>query len=82
MKPSEARLLLGPAALLSVEQAAILLPLRDGEARRLLEDAGIIRRLAGRRVVLWSDAVALAVPEAEKQAQPAPAARPLRRAKL
>ena len=82
MKPSDARLLLGPAALLSVEQAASLLPVRDGEARRLIEDAGIIRRLAGRRVVLWADAVALALPEStDKQERARPAPR-LKRAKL
>ena len=82
MKPSEARLLLGPAALLSVEQAISLMPLRDSEARALLEEAGIIRRLAGRRVVLWSEAVELAVSEATDKPRPKTPARPLRRAKL
>jgi hypothetical protein len=82
VKPSEGRYLLGPAALLSVERAASCMPLRDADARRLLEEAGVIRRLAGRRVVLWAEAIALAVPEQERRAdRPAPSVR-LKKAKL
>jgi len=81
VRPSEARLLLGPAALLSVEKAAELLPIRDAEARKLIEDSGIVRRLAGRRCVLWSEAVALAVPEAPHPTEPVGPVRRLRRGK-
>lgn len=79
MKTSEARLLLGSAALLSVEQAAELLPIRDSEARKLIEEAGIVRRLAGRRVVRWADCVDLAVPERSAGAPSRGSVRQLRR---
>ena len=76
------RLILGASALLSISRAAELLPVSDAEARRLIEDAGIIRRLAGRRVVLWSEVVSLAVPEQERrERRPAPSRR-LKRADL
>lgn len=81
MKPSEARLLLGPASLLSVEQAAELLPIRDSDARKLIEEAGIVRRLAGRRVVTWHDCLALAKPERPAEARPSRPVRRLRQAK-
>jgi len=76
------RLGLGGAALLSVEEAAELLPIRDGEARKLIEEAGIIRRLAGRRVVQWAEVIqALAVPEAPQPTEPVGPVRRLRRGK-
>jgi len=59
------RLALGRAALLSVARAAELMPMRDSEARDAIEAAGIVRRLGGRRVVLWSDCIELARLEAE-----------------
>jgi len=67
MKRSEERLLFGPAAILSLRRASELLPIADHEARELIEDAGIIRRLAGRRVVVWSDCIALCEFEQERQ---------------
>ena len=80
MKPSEARLLQGGAALLPVEEAVRLSPVRDGDIRKVIEEAGIIRRLAGRRVVLWADVIALACHEHEPSGQPARPVRRLRRA--
>lgn len=81
MKPAEARLLLGEAALLSVERAAELLPIRDAEARRLIEEAGIVRRLKGRRVCRWADCLALAVPENRSAQGNARSVREVRRAR-
>jgi len=78
VKPSEARLLLGPACLLSVERAAELLPIRDSEARKLIEESGIVRRLAGRRTVRWDDCLSLA--KLEQPAEPE-RPRPVRRAR-
>ncbi len=60
MKLADRRLLLGPTAVLSIETAATLLPIRDADARRLIEQAGIIRDLDGKRVVLWGDCAELA----------------------
>lgn len=65
MSASKDRLVLGGAALLSIERAAELLPMRDAEARATIEASGIVRRLGGRRVVLWSDCLTLAQPEAD-----------------
>ena len=65
MKPAEKRLLLGADALLSIEAAAELLPVRDSDARALIERSGIVRRLAGRRVCRWRDCLALAELEQE-----------------
>ncbi len=76
------RLALGGDALLSVGRTAVLLPIRDADARELIEAAGIVRRLGGRRVVLWKDAVAaLARLESEPEQQPRPVRR-LKRGKL
>ncbi len=82
MKLSDSRLLLGRDALVSVERAAELLPIRDSEARKLIEGAGIVRRLAGRRVVRMGDALDLARPEQEHAAEKARPVRALRRVKL
>ena len=75
------RLGLGGAALFSVEEAAELLPIRDREARKLIEEAGIVRRLAGRRVVRWQDCLNLAVPEAPQKVERTGPVRRLRAAK-
>ncbi len=80
MKRGQSRLQLGSSALLSVAVAAELLPMRDSEARALIEGAGIVRHLGGRRVVLWADCIALACP-ADSIPAPARMSR-LRRAKL
>ena len=82
MKPPEDRLALGSAALLSVARAVELMPVRDADARKLIEDAGIVRRLAGRRVVRWGDCEALARLEKEPTADKARPVRGLRRGQL
>ena len=73
----EARLALGRAAVLPVSRAAALLPLRDSEAREAIEAAGIVRLLAGKRVVVWGD-VLDCVLTAEQEREPAPNPRPTR----
>ena len=65
MRRAEERLYLGPAAVVSVSRAAELLPIKDSDARSLIERTGIVRRLGGKRVVLWADCIALA--ELEEQ---------------
>ena len=50
-----ARLALGPAALLSLSDAAGLMPMGDAAAKRWMQEQGIVRDLAGRRVVIWGD---------------------------
>ncbi len=47
---------LGAAAVLSVTEAARLLPWRDAEARAWLREKGLVRAVPGKRpVVLWSE---------------------------
>ena len=46
------RLALRRAAVFSISRAAELLPVRDGKARRWLRDRRLIRKLAGRSVVV------------------------------
>lgn len=49
------RLLLGVGAVLSLNEAAALLPFSDAEARRWLRSRGLVRDLEGRSVVRWLD---------------------------
>lgn len=49
------RLALGPAALMSLSEAAKLIPMSDSEARAWLRDEGLVRDLRGRSVVIWGD---------------------------
>ena len=51
----QARLAQGDAALFSLNRAAELLPLGDGEARAWLEARGLVRHVNGRPVVRWRD---------------------------
>lgn len=44
---------MGMGAILSLDEAAELLPIADGEARRWLIDAGCVRDLNGRKTVSW-----------------------------
>jgi len=81
-KPADARLMQGLAALHSLNRTLELLPIRERDALELLESSGCIRRLAGRRVVLWADAVALARPEQEPEVSIQPTAARLKRIKL
>ncbi len=53
-----ARRQLGGAAILSVAEAARLLPIREADAAMWLAANDLIRDLDGRRVVVWSDVVA------------------------
>lgn len=58
MDVEEQRLVISPAAILSVAQAVQLLPIRDVEARAWLRERGLIRDLCGRQVVVWGMVVA------------------------
>lgn len=49
------RLRMGPGAVLTVNEAAALLPIADRDARAWLHHRGLVRSLAGRDVVLWID---------------------------
>ena len=58
-----ARLAQGPAAVLSLSRAAELLPVGRARGRRWLLDRGLVRRLDGAPVVVWSAVLAeLAAP--------------------
>lgn len=57
-RAQEERLTLGEAAVISVEQAARLLPISDGEAREWLATEHLIHLIRGRRVVIWGEVVA------------------------
>lgn len=67
----ELRLLLGSAAILTPRQAAEMLPVADADALDWLEQHGLIRYMAGRKVVVWGDVV-----EAIRAADPRTIARP------
>ncbi len=63
---------MGAAAVLTVQQAAELLPCADGEARRWIEAHGLVRNVAGRPCVVWGmllDVIA-AEGDPEKKAPP------------
>lgn len=51
------RLLLGTGAVLSLHEAAALLPFSDADARRWLRSRGLVRELEGRNVVRWLDVI-------------------------
>ncbi len=57
MTTREARLSLGAAAVLSVTEAARLLPGRESECRKWLRTEGLVRFVMGRPVVIWGDVV-------------------------
>jgi hypothetical protein len=84
--PGEAvtqRLHLGAAAVLSVTQAASLLPWRDKEARAWLHDRGLVRAVPGRRpVVIWSEVLDELRATEDEKAQPRRVAVALPRAGL
>ncbi len=80
VRAADRRLALGVAAVFSVAEAAAQLPLADAEARRWLQAQGLVRVLAGRRVVRWLDVVfhpdlGGAPTDAEPAPAPAPRAR-------
>lgn len=78
-----ARLRLGEAAVFSLNRAAELLPLGDGEARAWLEARGLVRHVNGRAVVVWRDVLqALGEGARLEQVVPAPTRGPLPRVKL
>lgn len=77
------RLTLGSAAILSLRQAAALLPIGDAEGRRWLRNHGLVRNLAGREVVIWEDITNALRAEAEApDAAPVEPRRPLGRTPL
>jgi hypothetical protein len=51
------RLALGDGAVLSLSDAAALLPGRDAQVRQWLHDAGVVRRWLGQDVVVWRDVI-------------------------
>lgn len=74
---------MGSGAVLTVAEAAALLPVADADARRWLHGAGLVRRLAGRPVVVWAD-VHDALRRGDSPQEPATTRAPLnlRRVKL
>ena len=56
---AESRLLLGEAAIVSLSEAARLLPGRESENRALLREAGITFKHGALELVCWGDVVAL-----------------------
>lgn len=79
MTRADRRLLLGDAAVLTVAQAAALLPVDDNDARRWLRNHGLIARMTLHdpetgiardvEVVVWGDVVdALARADAHREA--------------
>ena len=71
MKAAARRLALGTGAVVSLAEAAALVPLADAEARRWLQAQGLVRELEGRRVVRWLDVLwhpALGGPPADGEA--------------
>lgn len=71
MKAAARRLALGTGAVVSLAEAAALLPFADAEARRWLQAQGLVRELEGRRVVRWLDVLwhpALGGPPDEEEA--------------
>lgn len=70
------RAALGPAAVLTVRDAARLLPVREADARAWLRDAGCVRMLLGVEVVTWADVLRALPPTAgsgEEAVPPRPA---------
>lgn len=62
---------MGLGAILTLNEAAALLPIADDEARAWLKAQGLIRYLAGRPCVLWMDvAEALRAPEPRPESRP------------
>ena len=51
------RLRLGGAAVLTVNEAVRMLPLRDDDARAWLEENDLVDTIRGRRVVVWKKVV-------------------------
>lgn len=71
----QARLAMGAAAVLSVRQAADLLPWDDASARRWLRAQGLVRTVDGREVVIWArvlDAIDAAGDERPVEPPPPP----------
>ncbi len=55
MTAKEARLRQGEAAVLSVTEAARLIPGREADVRKWLRAQGLVRYLMGKPVVIWGD---------------------------
>ncbi len=78
----QARLSMGPGAILSLRNAAALLPLDDNEAREWLQARGLVRYLSGRAVVVWADVMDALRAGENLSPSPQGAVVNLRRAKL
>jgi hypothetical protein len=69
---------MGSGAILSLGEACELLPVADREARRWLQEQGLVSYIAGRPVVVWT-----AVQEALRRPDtPQPGSKPRPRLKL
>lgn len=79
---------MGLGAILSLDEAAELLPIADADARRWLVDAGCVRDLNGRKTVSWLrvveawDTLPLHSTKAPRPGLRVPAAEPLPRVAL
>ncbi len=81
--PLDDRLALGVGAVLTLSQAARLLPVSSADARRWLRGRGLVSDLDGREVVLWLNVCrALAAGDDPDDDGNAPPAAPLPRVKL
>lgn len=58
------RAALGTAAVLSLRDAARLLPVRESEARQWLRDSGCVRVFLGAEIVVWGDVLRALPPTA------------------
>lgn len=68
-----ARLSMGRGAVLTLNQAAAMLPVSDSTARRWLRRAGLVSHLDGRPVVVWAAVLAELRAGADPAALSAPA---------
>ena len=75
MASDNQRLTLGRAAVLSLSNAASLLPMRNAEARAAIRRARIVRQLEGREVVVWGDVLDALLPSPPGCPSPLPTPR-------
>lgn len=81
MDPHQLRGLQGRAAVLTVARAVVLLPYRDSEARLLIERSGVVKTVAGRRILVWGQLLD-ALDELDETATPKRRVQKRRRTKL
>lgn len=79
LRRKDRRLLLGEAALMSLAQAAELLPIDDSEARVILDRCPYVIVHKSRRLIRWGDAIRAIEDDAEQAFRPVAHTRGLRR---